>query len=82
MTYFRALDPYVMRLMDALMAFPAILLAIGIGAALGAPASSIVASDIVLKKLFMLRNPPYSLINHSATTGFSGTESLPSVAES
>lgn len=40
--YFRTLDPYVMRLMDALMAFPAILLAIGIGAALGAQASSIV----------------------------------------
>jgi peptide/nickel transport system permease protein len=42
--YFRALDPYVMRLMDALMAFPAILLAIGIGAALGAQASSIVVA--------------------------------------
>ena len=42
--YFRMLDPYVMRLMDALMAFPAILLAIGIGAALGAQASSIVVA--------------------------------------
>jgi peptide/nickel transport system permease protein len=42
--YFRALDPYVMRLMDALMAFPAILLAIGIGAALGSQASSIVVA--------------------------------------
>ena len=42
--YFRALDPYVMRFMDALMAFPAILLAIGIGAALGAQASSIVVA--------------------------------------
>ena len=42
--YFRALDSYVMRLMDALMAFPAILLAIGIGAALGAQASSIVVA--------------------------------------
>ncbi|QPF89318.1 ABC transporter permease [Bradyrhizobium commune] len=42
--YFRALDPYVMRLMDALMAFPAILLAIGIGAALGAQAGSIVVA--------------------------------------
>ncbi|KJC48590.1 peptide ABC transporter permease [Bradyrhizobium sp. LTSP849] len=42
--YFRAIDPYVMRLMDALMAFPAILLAIGIGAALGAQASSIVVA--------------------------------------
>jgi len=42
--YFRALDPYIMRLMDALMAFPAILLAIGIGAALGAQASSIVVA--------------------------------------
>jgi peptide/nickel transport system permease protein len=42
--YFRTLDPYVMRLMDALMAFPAILLAIGIGAALGAQASSIVVA--------------------------------------
>ncbi|WP_456621845.1 MULTISPECIES: ABC transporter permease [unclassified Bradyrhizobium] len=42
--YFRALDPYVMRSMDALMAFPAILLAIGIGAALGAQASSIVVA--------------------------------------
>lgn len=42
--YFRVLDPYVMRLMDALMAFPAILLAIGIGAALGAQASSIVVA--------------------------------------
>jgi len=42
--YFRALDPYVMRLMDALMAFPAILLAIGVGAALGAQASSIVVA--------------------------------------
>jgi len=42
--YFRPLDPYVMRLMDALMAFPAILLAIGVGAALGAQASSIVVA--------------------------------------
>jgi peptide/nickel transport system permease protein len=42
--YFRTLDPYVMRLMDALMAFPAILLAIGIGAALGSQASSIVVA--------------------------------------
>jgi len=42
--YFRRLDPYVMRSMDALMAFPAILLAIGIGAALGSQASSIVVA--------------------------------------
>jgi len=42
--YFRTLDPYVMRSMDALMAFPAILLAIGIGAALGSQASSIVVA--------------------------------------
>jgi peptide/nickel transport system permease protein len=42
--YFKALDPYFMRLMDALMAFPAILLAIGVGAALGAQAGSIVVA--------------------------------------
>jgi peptide/nickel transport system permease protein len=42
--HFRALDPYFMRLMDALLAFPAILLAIGIGAALGPQAGSIVVA--------------------------------------
>jgi peptide/nickel transport system permease protein len=33
--YFRRVDDYLMRLMDAMMAFPAVLLAIGITAALG-----------------------------------------------
>lgn len=40
--HFRALDAYLMRVMDALLAFPAILVAIGIGAALGPQATSIV----------------------------------------
>ena len=41
---FRALDAYLMRVMDALLAFPAILVAIGIGAALGPQATSIVVA--------------------------------------
>lgn len=40
--YFRSLDGPIMRLMDALMAFPSIMLAIGIAAALGAGSISIV----------------------------------------
>jgi peptide/nickel transport system permease protein len=40
--HFRGLDAYLMRVMDALLAFPAILVAIGIGAALGPQATSIV----------------------------------------
>ncbi|WP_158741907.1 ABC transporter permease [Acidisphaera sp. L21] len=39
---FRRLDPLLMRVMDALMAFPAILLAIGLGAALGPSPSSVI----------------------------------------
>lgn len=42
--YFRAIDGAVMRVMDALMAFPAILLAIGISAALGPQVGSVVAA--------------------------------------
>lgn len=42
--HFRALDAYLMRVMDALLAFPAILVAIGIGAALGPQATSIVVA--------------------------------------
>ena len=38
----RRLDSLVMRVMDALMAFPAILLAIGLGAALGPSAGSVI----------------------------------------
>ncbi len=40
--YFRALDNPVMRLMDALMAFPAILLAITVSAVLGASVTNVV----------------------------------------
>ena len=39
---FRRLDASLMRVMDALMAFPAILLAIGLGAALGPSPSSVI----------------------------------------
>ena len=42
--YFRRLDPIVMRCMDALMALPAILLAIGISAALGPQSGSVIAA--------------------------------------
>jgi peptide/nickel transport system permease protein len=41
---FRKLDGAIMRLMDALMSFPAILLALGIAAALGPSVSSVVAA--------------------------------------
>jgi peptide/nickel transport system permease protein len=41
---FRRLDGPIMRLMDALMSFPAILLALGIAAALGPRVSSVVAA--------------------------------------
>ncbi|MET0678211.1 MAG: ABC transporter permease [Bradyrhizobium sp.] len=41
---FRRLDGPIMRLMDALMSFPAILLALGIAAALGPSVSSVVAA--------------------------------------
>jgi peptide/nickel transport system permease protein len=41
---FRKLDAPIMRLMDALMSFPAILLALGIAAALGPSVSSVVAA--------------------------------------
>ena len=40
--YFRALDGPIMRLMDALMAFPAILLAITVSATLGASVTNVV----------------------------------------
>src|SRR5258708_13677801 len=39
---FRGLDGAIMRLMDALMSFPAILLALGIAPALGPPVSSLI----------------------------------------
>jgi peptide/nickel transport system permease protein len=39
---FRRLDPFVMRVMDALMSFPAILLALGVTAALGPRMESVV----------------------------------------
>ena len=42
--HFRWLDSWLMRGMDALMAFPAILLAIGIGAALGPQATSVIVA--------------------------------------
>jgi len=40
--WFRRLDGVIMRIMDALLAFPAILLAIGINAALGPQVSSVI----------------------------------------
>jgi peptide/nickel transport system permease protein len=40
--WFRTLDSLLMRIMDALMAFPAILLAIGVSAALGPNLSSVI----------------------------------------
>jgi len=40
--WFRRLDSLLMRMMDALLAFPAILLAIGISAALGASVTSVI----------------------------------------
>jgi len=40
--YFRALDNPIMRLMDALMAFPAILLAITVSATLGASMTNVI----------------------------------------
>ena len=42
--YFRGLDPIIMRCMDALMALPAILLAIGVSAALGPQSASVIAA--------------------------------------
>ncbi len=46
--YFRRLDNPVMRVMDAFMAFPAILLALGIAAALGASAiNAVIALSLV-----------------------------------
>jgi len=42
--YFRRLDSILMRLMDALLAFPAILLAIGIAAALGPQLTSVIVA--------------------------------------
>jgi len=46
--YYRRLDDVLMRIADALMAFPAVLLAIGIAAALGAsPITAIVALAVV-----------------------------------
>ena len=42
--HFRALDSLLMRCLDALMAFPAILLAIGIGAALGPQTGSVIVA--------------------------------------
>jgi peptide/nickel transport system permease protein len=41
-SYFRSLDSLLMRFMDALLAFPAILLAIGINAALGPQIQSVI----------------------------------------
>lgn len=46
--YFRRLDGILMRLSDALMAFPSVLLAIGIAAALGASAMTAVISLAVV----------------------------------
>ena len=42
--YFRPLDSIIMRVMDAMMAFPAILVAIGISAALGPQVGSVIAA--------------------------------------
>jgi peptide/nickel transport system permease protein len=42
--WFRRLDAWLMRVMDALLAFPAILLAIGISAALGPQAISVIVA--------------------------------------
>ena len=42
--YFRRLDSPLMRFMDALLAFPAILLAIGISAALGPQTTSVIVA--------------------------------------
>ncbi|MDB5821263.1 MAG: peptide transporter permease [Rhizobacter sp.] len=42
--YFRRLDSVLMRFMDALLAFPAILLAIGISAALGPQTTSVIVA--------------------------------------
>ena len=42
--YFRRLDSLLMRFMDALLAFPAILLAIGISAALGPQTTSVIVA--------------------------------------
>lgn len=42
--WFRRLDSLLMRMMDALLAFPAILLAIGISAALGASVTSVIVA--------------------------------------
>jgi peptide/nickel transport system permease protein len=41
---FRCLDPFVMRVMDALMSFPAILLALGVTAALGPRMESVMVA--------------------------------------
>jgi peptide/nickel transport system permease protein len=46
--YFRALDGALMRLADALMAFPSVLLAIGIAAALGPSATTVVIALAVV----------------------------------
>jgi peptide/nickel transport system permease protein len=46
--YYTRLDNYLMRVADALMAFPAVLLAIGIAAALGpSPVTAVVALSVV-----------------------------------
>lgn len=42
--YFRALDGLLMRIMDALMSFPAIMLAVGITAAVGPSSANVVAA--------------------------------------
>jgi peptide/nickel transport system permease protein len=44
---FRRLDPFVMRVMDALMSFPAILLALGVTAALGPRMESVMVALVV-----------------------------------
>jgi peptide/nickel transport system permease protein len=64
--YFRVLDAPIMRLMDALMAFPAILLALGIASALGPSLVNVVAAltvaytpetaRIVRSSVLVLRN--------------------------
>ncbi len=67
--YFRALDDVVMRIMDAFMAFPVILLAIGIAAALGPGSINAVialaavytprTARIVRASVLVVREQPY-----------------------
>lgn len=67
--FFRALDHVLMRLMDALMAFPAILLAIAVGAVLGASVTNVIialsvaitphTARIVRAAVLVVRNMDY-----------------------